>query len=95
MPALKSRPRRTSRLNLRATKRQKRLLENVAARQGVTVTSFVLESAYSKAQEILAEERHFAVSHDKWKEFIAALDRPVQIKPRLQRLFAERTALER
>lgn len=95
MPTLKTRPRRTTRLNLRATDRQKRLFENVAQRQGLTVTDFIIESAYSKAQEILAEERHFAVSGQTWKAFLAALERPAQVKPRLRRLFAERTILER
>jgi uncharacterized protein (DUF1778 family) len=94
MPNLKTQPRRTTRLNLRTTERQKQLFERVAARQGKTVTDFILESAYNKAQEVLADERHFVLSPEKWKEFTAALDRPAQIKPRLRRLFAERTALE-
>lgn len=95
MPTYKTRPRRTTRLNLRATDRQKRLIENVAEGQGVTVTDFIMECAYSRAQEILAEERHFAVSGEKWKAFTAALERPAQVKPRLRRLFAERTVIER
>lgn len=95
MSTIKTRPRRTTRLNLRATDRQKRLFENVAERQGVTVTDFIIECAYSKAQEILAEERHFAVSDERWRAFTAALERPAQVKPRLRRLFAERAVTER
>lgn len=93
--SLRTRPRRTTRLNLRATDRQKRLIENVAERQGVTVTDFIIDCAYSRAQEILAEERHFTVSTEKWKAFAAALERPARVKPRLRRLFAERTITER
>jgi uncharacterized protein (DUF1778 family) len=91
---IKTRPRRTTRLNLRATDRQKRLFETVAERQGVTVTEFIMECATSKAQEILAEERHFALSDERWREFAAALERPARVKPRLRRLFAERGVTE-
>jgi uncharacterized protein (DUF1778 family) len=89
------RPRRTSRLSLRTTGRQKQLFERAAQRRGVTVTEFVLESAADRAQELLAEESHFVLSPDRWRAFVAALDRPARPKPRLDRLFAEPSVLER
>lgn len=95
MPSTASRPRRTKRVNLRTTKHEKRLFETAASRQGVTVSEFILESASSRAEDILAEERHFALSPDRWKAFLAALDRPVQSKPRLRRLLSEPSVLER
>ncbi len=89
------RTKRSSRLNLRATEHQKRLFETAASHRGVTVTEFVLESAESRAEEILAEERHFALPPERWKAFVAALARPVRSKPRLRRLLREASVLER
>ena len=90
-----ARPRRTTRLNLRATEKQKRLFEAVAARQDVTVTDFILESASLRAEQILAEERHFVLPPARWKAFLAALDRPARRNPRLRRLLSEPSVLER
>jgi len=89
------RTKRVSRLSLRATERQKRLFETAAARRRVTVTEFVLESAQSRAEEILAEERHFVLPPERWKAFVAALDRPRKSKPHLRRLLREPSLLER
>jgi uncharacterized protein (DUF1778 family) len=95
MPRIALRTKRVSRLNLRATERQKRLFETAASRRGVTVTEFVLESAQNRAEEILAEERHFVLPPERWKAFVAALDRPRRSKPRLRRLLREPSLLER
>lgn len=89
------RAKRTNRLNIRATKTEKKLLETAAARQDTTVSDFVLEAARSRAEDILAEERNFELSPDRWKAFVSALDRPVRPKPRLKKLFTESTVLER
>ena len=95
MPAATTRLKRTSRLNLRTTRREKALFETVASRQGLSVSEFVLASACARAEDILAEERHFALPPERWKAFLAALDRPIQPKPRLRRLLTEPSVLER
>lgn len=95
MSATIVRSKRNTRLSLRTTQAKKRLLESAAARQDVTVSDFVLESACEKAEDILAEEKHFTLPAEKWKAFTDALDRPVQIKPRLKKLLTEPSLLER
>ena len=95
MATAAARPKRNKRLNLRATRSQKRLLETAASRQEVTVSEFILESACTRAEDILAEERHFALPPDRWKAFVSALDRPVRLKPRLRKLLSEPSVLER
>jgi len=95
MTTTTTRPKRTKRLNLRTTQKEKRLFETVASRQGVTVSEFVLESARTRAEDLLAEERHFALPPDRWKAFVSALDRPIQPKPRLRKLLSEPSVLER
>lgn len=92
---VKTRGKRTNRLNIRATKTEKKLLEAAAARQDTTVSDFVLESARSRAEAVLAEERNFELSPDRWKAFVSALDRPVRLKPRLKKLLTEPSVLER
>ena len=90
-----TRAKRTNRLNIRATKTEKKLLETAAARQATTVSDFVLESACSRAEDILAEERNFELPPDRWKAFVCALDRPLQPKPRLKKLLSDPSVLER
>ena len=92
--ATTTKARRTNRLNIRATKTEKKLLETAAARQDTTVSEFVLESACTRAEDILAEEKHFELSPAQWKDFTSALDRPIQLKPRLRKLLSEPSALE-
>lgn len=93
--AIATRAKRTNRLNIRTSKSEKKLLETAAARQDTTVSDFVLESARSRAEAILAEERNFELSPDRWKAFVSALDRPVEPKPRLKKLLTEPSVLER
>lgn len=90
-----TRAKRTNRLNIRTSKSEKKLLETAAARQDTTVSDFVLESARSRAEAILAEERNFELSPERWKAFVSALDRPVEPKPRLKKLLTEPSVLER
>ena len=94
MATTKTRPKRTERLNLRTTQADKRLFETAASRQDTNVSEFVLESARTRAEDILSEERHFALSPERWKAFVSALARPVQPKPRLRRLLSEPSVLE-
>lgn len=90
-----TRAKRSNRLSIRATKTEKKLLETAAARQATTVSDFVLESACSRAEDLLAEERNFELPPNQWKAFVSALDRPIKVKPRLKKLLAEPTVLER
>jgi uncharacterized protein (DUF1778 family) len=86
---------RTKRLNLRATPRQESLIRAGAKVRGVNITDFILESACARAEQAIADQTVFALTPRKWKAFIEALDRPPQPKPRLKKLFAEKTILER
>lgn len=93
--ATAARPKRTNRLNIRATRAEKKLLETAAAREATTVSDFVLDSACTRAEDILAQTRHFELPPARWKAFVAALDRPVRPKPRLRKLLSEPGVLDR
>jgi len=86
---------RSARLNLRATKKQEKLIKLAAKETQVNVSTFVIESACLRAEEALASKQHFEIKPAQWAEFIAALDRPPQQKANLRRLLTEPSVLEK
>lgn len=85
---------RTEKLDIRLTAAAKRALRTAAEASHKTVSDFVLESALSKADEVLAERRVIKLGAEDWVAFQAALDAPPKATPRLARLFAEPGALD-
>ena len=59
-----------------------------------SVTDFVLESASASASETLADRQSFQLDPEQWEVFVAALDAPPQVHPRLARLLQEPSLLE-
>ena len=84
---------RTRRLNIRATERQEKLIRTGAERSGISVTDFILESACSQAERLLADQKDFVVSGTQYAAFLEALDRPARVKPELLRLFSGSSSL--
>ena len=89
------RPHRTERMNLRVAPQEKRLIRTAAKEEGMSSNEFMVSSARDRAEEVLEQKREFRLPPGQWKAFVEALDRPVQIKPRLRRLFSEPTSLDR
>ena len=94
MPASATKKKRTERFNVRLSEREARLIRLGAEQRGVNITNFILESACARAAQEIAEARHFELSLKDWRKFTEALDRPVKVKPRLRKLFAESTLLD-
>jgi uncharacterized protein (DUF1778 family) len=88
-------PRRTGRLNVRASAEQETLIREAAQRRGENLTDFILRSACVEAELTLSEKRNFALPPERWKAFLEALDGPAALKPQLQRLFSEESILEK
>jgi uncharacterized protein (DUF1778 family) len=85
---------RTQKLDLRLTPAAKYTLYAAAAAAHRSVSDFVLESALARAEETLAERRHFGLDAERWSAFMAALDAPPRELPRVQRLFSEPSIFE-
>jgi len=85
---------RSRRLNLRTSAQQEELMRQGAQERGESLTDFIIRSACAEAEQTLAEQRRFSLNADQWSAFVAALERPIQPKPRLRRLFAEPSVLE-
>ncbi len=94
MPSTAAQKKRSARLNVRLSEREARLIRLGAEQRGVNITNFILESACVRAEQEIADGRHFALTCKQWQRFTDALDRPVAVKPRLKKLFAESTVLE-
>lgn len=85
---------RSRRINLRATDRQEKLIRTGAKTAGLSVTDFVLDSACSRAEHVLADKREFIVTTKQWKAFVDALDRPARVIPELAQLFSGQRSSE-
>lgn len=94
MSTTAAKKKRTERFNVRLSEREARLIRLGAEQRGVNITNFILESACVRAEQEIAEARHFKLSSRDWQKFSEALDRPAKTKPRLRKLFAESTILE-
>jgi uncharacterized protein (DUF1778 family) len=77
----------TGRLNFRLAPEQERALRAAAALSGQSVSGFVLSAATEQANELLERANSVEISHQHFREFLAALDAPATVVPELSRLF--------
>ncbi|MGH7783918.1 MAG: DUF1778 domain-containing protein [Candidatus Binatia bacterium] len=73
-------------INLRASRRQKQLIDQAAELLDRSRSDFMLEVACREAQALLLDQNHFSLSKDKFKRFMAALDEPPKENAKLQKL---------
>ncbi len=74
---------RSERLNIRATKEDKMLLEQAARLTRLSTSRFVLQAALQSAEELLVDQSRFVLPADTWYEFVEMLDRPARVIPTL------------
>jgi len=86
---------RRQRINFRASDSEERLIRLGAEKRGEKVTRFIVESACRAAEMALADQKHFELPAAQFARFTQALDRPAKAIPALQRLFSEKSILER
>ena len=96
MPATGTGARRTrdETINLRATQRQKALIDRAAEALGRNRSDFMLEIACREAQAVLLDRRYFALSSEEFKRFTSLLDKPPASNARLRRLLKTKTPWE-
>lgn len=81
--------RRTEKLDVRLSRSAKAKLKAAASASHRSLTDFVMESALSRADEMLAERRIFALKRENWTAFQAALDAPARPLSRMKALLDE------
>jgi uncharacterized protein (DUF1778 family) len=74
-------------INLRASRRQKALIDQAAEALGRSRSDFMLGAACREAEEVLLDRRYFVLSEQAFEEFSAMLDTPPRDNAKLRRLF--------
>jgi uncharacterized protein (DUF1778 family) len=86
---------RSEKLDLRLSAAAKQKLRAAAEAAHRSVSEFVLDSALTRAEELLAEQRHLTLTATQWKRFLKALDAPPRTHARMERLLEEPSIFER
>ena len=82
-------------INLRASRKQKALIDRAAEALGRSRADFMLETACREAESVLLDRRYFSLSEDAFKRFTAMLDKPPESNPKLRRLLQTKAPWER
>jgi len=81
-------------INLRASSKQKALIDRAAEALGRSRSDFMLEAACRKAESVLLDRRYFALSEEVFKRFTSILG-PPKDNPRLRRLLHTKAPWDR
>jgi uncharacterized protein (DUF1778 family) len=92
--SVEARPSRDVTINLRASSKQRALIDRAAEALGKNRSDFMLEAACREAGTVLLDRRFFLLDEKAHKQFTAALDRPPAENARLRRLLATRAPWE-
>ena len=93
--AIKKRAAKSQRINFRASADEERLIRLGAEKRGEKVTRFIVRSACAAAEMALADQKHFELAPTQFARFAEALDRPTKVISSLQKLFSEKSVIER
>src|SRR5437773_11593619 len=82
-------------INLRASRKQKVLIDRAAEALGRSRSDFMLDTACREAESVLLDRRYFALSEKDFKQFTRILDSPPKDNPRLRRLLQTKAPWDR
>ncbi len=82
-------------INLRASYKQKALIDRAAVALGRSRSDFMLETACREAEIVLLDRRYFTLSQDAFKRFSALLDAPPGRNLKLQRLLRRKAVWDK
>lgn len=74
---------KTARRNLRVAPADDALIRQAANVAGESVSEFLVASARTRAEMLLADRRQFVLDDGAWAAFTAALDRPAEARPQV------------
>ncbi|MDB5047405.1 MAG: hypothetical protein JWO30_476 [Fibrobacteres bacterium] len=86
---------RSSRLGLRATGEQERVLRRAADASHKSLTDFILDSACQAAEKTLLDQRLFMVSDSQSRALLDLLERPARSNSGLRNLFSKASPWEK
>jgi uncharacterized protein (DUF1778 family) len=82
-------------INLRASKKQKALIDQAAEALGRTRSDFMLDTVCREAESVLLDRRYFVLSESAFRRFTAMLDRPPANNAKLRRLLESKAPWEK
>lgn len=82
-------------INLRATRKQKELIDQAAEALGRSRSDFMLDTVCREAESVLLDRRYFALSEEAFRKFTTMLDKPPKDNPKLRRLLETKAPWER
>jgi uncharacterized protein (DUF1778 family) len=80
---------KSERIDVRASAPVKQLLQEAARVAHKNVSEFLLDAGINAANQTLADRPRIDLSEEQWLAFQAALDKPVNDKPKLKNLLSE------
>jgi uncharacterized protein (DUF1778 family) len=86
---------RAETINLRATRKQKALIDRAAEALGRSRSDFMLDTVCREAESVLLDRRYFSLSEEAFRKFTSMLDRPPKDNPKLKRLLETKPPWER
>ena len=86
---------RAETINLRATRKQKTLIDRAAQALERSRSDFMLDTVCREAENVLLDRRYFVLSQAAFAKFTAMLDRPPKENPKLRRLLESKAPWER
>ena len=97
MPDIKAKHRtaRGETINLRASRKQKVLIDRAAETLGRSRSDFMLDTACREAESVLLDRRYFTLSEESFKRFTRILDSPPKDNHRLRRLLHTKAPWDR
>ena len=92
--ATRIRKNRDATITLRASQRQKSLIDRAADALGRNRSEFMLETACREAEAVLLDRRYFALSNEEFRRFTAMLDKPPANNAKLRQLLKTKAPWE-
>lgn len=86
---------RAENINLRATHKQKALIDRAAEVQGRSRSDFMLDAACREAESVLLDQRYFHLDDEAFQRFTQLLDAPQASNPGLTRLLTTKAPWDR
>jgi uncharacterized protein (DUF1778 family) len=89
MPRAASRQAKEERIDLRANREVKEIIQRAADLLGTTTSAFVVNHAYQAAQRVIAERETLILSDSDRDQFFSMLDNPPKPNAALKRLLRQ------
>ncbi len=86
---------RDVKINLRASRKQRSLIDRAAEALGKNRSDFMLDASCREAEAVLLDRLYFALDAETFKEFTTMLDSAPASNPRLRRLLTEKAPWDR